>query len=158
MDDQQSTQLELLQNLLSDNKALTKEAKLQLSLVENLEREKKAKTNELRNIQREAQLCKERDDLNARRNTALARENRLLRQRCDEISTEKMRMQKTLEEKIVSMEASYEEQLEDAGWANDRLGIDIVVKETKLKKIQKDCKHLVERNRQIRKLIKPTSS
>ena len=67
-------------------------------------------------------------------------------------------MQKSLEEKIVSMEASYEEQLEDAGWANDRLGIDIVVKETKLKKIQKDCKHLVERNRQIRKLIKPTSS
>ena len=74
------------------------------------------------------------------------------------ILNEKETIQKSLEEKIATMKSCYEEKLEDANWSNDRLGVDLVVKETKLKKIQKDCKHLLQRNKQIIKLIKPRST
>ena len=64
MDDNESNHLELLHKLFTDNKVLTKEFKIQLDVVEKLEKENKALTADLRNIQREASLYKERDDLN----------------------------------------------------------------------------------------------
>ena len=158
MDDNESNHLELLHKLFTDNKVLTKEFKIQLDVVEKLEKENKALTADLRNIQREASLYKERDDLNVRRNAALARENRLLKERCGEIATEKKKMQVSLQDKIMSMQASYEEQLEQVGWNNDRLGIDITVKETKLQKLQKDCKLLVQKNKRIRKIMQNSNA
>ena len=56
------------------------------------------------------------------------------------------------------MQASYEEQLEQVGWNNDRLGIDITVKETKLQKLQKDCKLLVQKNKRIRKIMQNSNA
>lgn len=160
MDEEQSksTQLDLFKILLSDNKALAKEAKVHLSIVENLEKENKSLSNDLRNFQREAELCKQREELSTRRNAALVRENRLLKQNFEQIAIEKKRMQEHLEGKVSEMKAMHATKLEDAGWANERLEIDLIVKETKLKQVEKNCKHLVEKNRQIRKLVRQSTT
>jgi hypothetical protein len=160
MDEEQSksTQLDFFKILLSDNKALAKEAKVHLSIVENLEKENKSLSNDLRNFQREAELCKQREELSTRRNAALVRENRLLKQNFEQIVIEKKRMQEHLEGKVSEMKAMHATKLEDAGWANERLEIDLVVKETKLKQVEKNCKHLLEKNRQIRKLVRQSTT
>jgi len=146
-------QVELLHKILHDNKKITKELKIQLDIIENLERDKTTLTKKFHTIQREAELCKKRDELNARRNAALVRENKLLKQKYEEISLDKMNNQMSLEKEIASVQSSYEERLEDMEWSNDRLGIDIVAKDAKLEKIRKGCKQLVDKNKRMRKML-----
>ena len=137
---------EILLTILNDNKTISKELKSQLEIIEHLEEDKKKLLNELRDIRREAKLCVDREKLIARRNAALALQ---LKQKTKELSEEKAStaaLRKNMEWQMAKVRSTYEEQIENMEWSNEKLGIDIVVKDAKLHKMQDD------RNR-LRKMV-----
>ena len=149
---------DLLKKILLDSKVIAEELRIQLGVVQMVGNEKKNLSNRLRTVQREASLCKERDDLNMKRNTALVRENRLLRERCEELAGENVGFKKEADECVASMTRLNEDRLQEVQWANEQLGIHLIVKDTKLKISQKMGKNLLERNESMLKVLRGKAS
>jgi len=130
-------QSDILQKLLLDNKVMVQELSIQLSMIQKLENEKKDLSNHLQAVRRESSLCLNRDELNIKRNTALVRENRLLKEKCEHLQKEMLCLQKATEERVASLTRSYEAQLQVTEWDNEQLDIRLIVKDAKLKLSQK---------------------
>jgi hypothetical protein len=135
-------QSDILQKLLLDNKVMVQELSIQLSVIQKIENEKKDLSNHLQAVRRESSLCLNRDELNIKRNAALVRENRLLKEKCEKLETEKLFLQKAAEEQVTSLTRSYENQLQVTEWNNEQLDIRLTVKDAKLKLSQKNCKNM----------------
>ena len=79
--DEKEIAVNQVNELFAQNKLLAQELKSQLYLNQQIEKEKNQCLIKLEKIKRDIELCSSRDEINIKRNAALSRENRLLREK-----------------------------------------------------------------------------
>jgi hypothetical protein len=139
----------LLEKILFDSNVIAEELRIQLEVIQRLENEKIDLSQHLRSVHREASLCKERDELNIKRNAVLVRENRLLRTNVERLVIKNIALKKNAEERVAALTSTHEDHLQDVRLAKEQLDIQLIVKEAKLRNSQKNYKSLLEKNRSL---------
>lgn len=148
--DEKEIAVNQVNELFAQNKLLAQELKSQLYLNQQIEEEKNQCLIKLEKIKRDIELCSSRDEINIKRNAALSRENRLLREKCSHLKIENETLQKETEKILKTQKDAFEERLEKIEYRNYRLDIDLIAKDTKLQSAQKVCCHLLKENKTIK--------
>lgn len=152
--DEKEIAVNQVNKLFAQNKLLAQELKSQLDLNQQIEEEKNQCLVKLEKIKRDIELCSSRDEINIKRNAALSRENRLLREKCSHLKIENEALRKEMEKSMKAQRVAFEDRLERIEYMNYRLDIDLIAKDAKLQKAQKVCCHLQRENKTIKEEVR----
>ena len=144
---------QLLQAILSDNKKLTKQFKVQLDTIEKLQNDNETLKKRVNDIFMESSLCIDRDEMNMKRNVLLLRENKELKQRVKELSHELYQLKHAFQNEVENMKQSFDQQCEEMIWRNDRLDMNVIKLQSDLEQSNKDKKWLYDDNKRLKRLI-----
>jgi len=128
--------------IVSDYRIMTEEMNLQLKIIEDLNNEKMSIMQQLNQCQREVELCMNSDKLNARRNTALVKENKGQQQKINDLSLALKNTRSVFEKIAIEIKASFDGSTENLLCNNKKLGECIVKKDTQLNQLRKQIRRL----------------
>ncbi len=150
---QSNIENELFQVILTDNKKITKELRTQLDTIEQLQTENETLKTKLNKIFQESELCLNRDELHLKRNVALSRENKMLKDKIGQMtkqiqeSTTKFQLEKE------QMSQSFGEEREHLLYQHDKLHMNSIRLQTQLNQQKKECKWFNSENKRLERLL-----
>ena len=150
----QTMETQLFQVILSDNKKVTNELRIQLHTIEQLHNDNKSLKSKLNKIFKESQFCLDRDELHMKRNVALNRENKRLKEKIAELNKYIHESSRKFQEDKQKMMLSHQEEKEQLLWQHEKQNIEAVKIQTRFDQQRKECKWLNDENIRLEKLLR----
>lgn len=135
-------QQEVLHSILLNNKALKDELKLQLSVTQNLKDENLCLRKKLNQLQRDAGLWKEREQMCVKKSTFLSVENQGLKSELQSMQKQMSNILQRHSESTDMMKKSINDQMQHMISSEEKWKLSIVQTEAKLEIARKKCQQL----------------